>query len=151
MSPQIREASWRDVDELTRLDGELFEHEAWSEKQWWDELAARPRREYVVATLDDEIVGYAGVDHGGDAADVMTIATTPKVRGTGLGRELLSRLTAAATAGGASALLLEVRADNEPAIRLYEKAGFDRLNVRRRYYQPGDVDAIIMRLLLEKP
>ena len=47
---------------------------------------------------------------------------------------------------GATSLLLEVRADNAPAIALYERHGFDRIAVRRRYYQPGDVDAWVMRL-----
>ena len=42
--------------------------------------------------------------------------------------------------------MLEVRADNEPAIALYRSFGFDRIAVRRRYYQPGDIDAHIMRL-----
>jgi [ribosomal protein S18]-alanine N-acetyltransferase len=42
-------------------------------------------------------------------------------------------------------VLLEVRADNDAAIRLYERHGFERIAVRRRYYQPGDVDAHIMR------
>jgi ribosomal-protein-alanine N-acetyltransferase len=45
--------------------------------------------------------------------------------------------------------MLEVRADNEPARRLYAARGFELVNVRRRYYQPGDVDAQVMRLALE--
>ena len=44
--------------------------------------------------------------------------------------------------------MLEVRADNIAAQRLYSRAGFAMLTVRRRYYQPGDVDALIMRLRL---
>jgi ribosomal-protein-alanine N-acetyltransferase len=41
--------------------------------------------------------------------------------------------------------MLEVRADNEPARKLYDSNGFEVLTVRRRYYQPGDVDALVMR------
>jgi ribosomal-protein-alanine N-acetyltransferase len=44
--------------------------------------------------------------------------------------------------------MLEVRADNDAAQRLYCATGFSVLTVRRRYYQPGDVDALIMRLTL---
>jgi len=35
-------------------------------------------------------------------------------------------------------------------LRLYERHGFERLSLRRRYYQPGDVDAVVMRLLLDR-
>ena len=44
---------------------------------------------------------------------------------------------------GAEALLLEVRADNEAAKRLYSTSGFEVITVRRRYYQPGDIDALV--------
>jgi ribosomal-protein-alanine N-acetyltransferase len=46
--------------------------------------------------------------------------------------------------------MLEVRDDNGPARSLYEHAGFEVLTTRRRYYQPGDVDAHIMRRPLKE-
>jgi len=58
---------------------------------------------------------------------------------------LLSALLEEAVARRATAVLLEVRADNPPAIALYQRFGFEQLAVRRRYYQPGDVDALVMR------
>ena len=51
-------------------------------------------------------------------------------------------------ARGAEAVILEVRADNEPAIRLYRRHGYAVIQTRRRYYQPGDIDALVMRKLL---
>ncbi len=50
---------------------------------------------------------------------------------------------------GAQRVLLEVRVDNDPAIHLYESSGFRRLGRRRGYYQPGNVDAWTMLLVLE--
>ena len=79
-------------------------------------------------------------------ADVQTIGVAPRAQGRGVGTRLLRALTDRAARGGAASLLLEVRADNAPAIALYTREGFERVAVRRRYYQPGDVDALVMRL-----
>jgi [ribosomal protein S18]-alanine N-acetyltransferase len=66
----------------------------------------------------------------------------------GIGRALLTAIIARSVALGAHAVLLEVRIDNEAAITMYESAGFERLGLRKRYYQPEDVDALTMRLEL---
>jgi ribosomal-protein-alanine N-acetyltransferase len=145
----LREVRWRDIPVLAALEPELFADDAWSEQTWWAELAGRPRRSYVVGERGGVVVGYAGVDLGGEVADVMTIAVAPAAQGQGLGTLLLDWLVAQARGGGAEHLMLEVRADNVAAQRLYSRAGFAALTVRRRYYQPGDVDALIMRLRLE--
>ncbi len=148
--PTLREMEWPDIPELARWDRELFGSDAWPEATWWAELAQRPRREYVVVAGDSGILGYAGLDVSGDSADVMTIAVVPDAQGRGIGRLLLDELIARAARRGASALLLEVRADNSAALSLYEATGFARLAVRPRYYQPDDVDAVVMRRLIEQ-
>lgn len=144
----LREMTWRDIPVLAALELELFAHDAWSEQTWWAELAGRPRRSYVVGEQNGVLVGYAGVDRGGEVADVMTIAVAPAAQSQGLGAVLMDWLIVAARDGGAEHLMLEVRADNVTAQRLYSKMGFVMLTVRRKYYQPRDVDAHIMRLHL---
>lgn len=144
----LREMTWRDIPVLALLELELFAEDAWSEQTWWAELAGRPRRAYVVGEIGGSVVGYAGVDRGGEVADVMTIAVASAAQSRGLGAALMDWLIAEARRGGARHLMLEVRADNDAAQRLYSKAGFVMTTVRRRYYQPADVDAQIMRLTL---
>jgi ribosomal-protein-alanine N-acetyltransferase len=144
----LREMTWRDIPALAVLEPDLFADAAWSEQTWWAELAGRPRRSYVVGERGGAVVGYAGVDRGGEVADVMTVAVAPAAQGRGFGLVLMEWLIASARHGGAHHLMLEVRADNVAAQRLYTKMGFEMLSVRRRYYQPGDVDAHIMRLHL---
>jgi len=145
MTVELRELEWTDVATLAAMELDLFSDDAWSEQSWWAELAGRPRRDYVVAVEGERIVGYGGIDVAGDVADLMTIATTSTARGTGLGARLLEELVLRAEQAGAEALVLEVRADNEPAKRLYDRHGFEVISVRRRYYQPGDIDALVMR------
>lgn len=142
----VREVRWPDLAQLAALDAELFADDAWSVSTWWAELAERPKREYlVIADGADSVLAYGGVDHGGEIADIMTIAVAPQAQGQGLGRVILRELEGRARAQGAEHLLLEVRADNEPAVGLYISSGWSQLSVRRRYYQPGDVDALILR------
>ena len=147
----LREMTWRDIPPLAALEPVLFADDAWSEQTWWAELAGRPRRCYVIGEQGGAVVGYAGLDRGGEVADVMTIAVAPAAQGQGLGSLLIDWLVVAARRGGAKHLMLEVRADNVAAQRLYSKTGFAMLTVRRKYYQPGDVDAHIMRLHLKDP
>ena len=140
---------WWDVEPLLPLERELFGPSAWSAETFWSELAQQKTRWYVVAALTadpDRVIGYAGLLAPDTEADVQTIAVASQVQGRGVGGVLLDALIATAAARSASTLLLEVRADNEPAIALYTKRGFERIAIRRRYYQPEDVDAWVMRL-----
>lgn len=144
MMTLVRSVEWSDLATLTQLDIQLFANDAWSESTWWAELAGRPRRRYVVAIQADSIVGYAGVDCSGEAANVMTIGVAPAEQGSGLGRRLLDWIIDEATDSGAETLLLEVRSDNNRARNIYESSGFEHIQTWRRYYQPGDIDAHIM-------
>jgi [ribosomal protein S18]-alanine N-acetyltransferase len=144
----VREVTWRDIPELTALEVELFADDAWPAPTWWAELAGRPRRAYLAVEGDAGLEGYAGLDRGGEVADVMTVAVVPAQRGRGLGDLLVGELLRLAAEDGAGSVMLEVRADNAAARRIYERHGFEEVSVRRRYYRcPGadDVDAVVMR------
>jgi len=137
---------WWDVEPVVDLERELFGETAWSAEAFWSELASPSTRWYVTARGPyGELLGYAGLMVVGTEADVQTIAVAPAAQGRGAGRALLDALVTEAVRRGATSLLLEVRADNGPAIALYRRAGFERIAVRRAYYQPGAVDAWVMR------
>ena len=150
VAPTLREPHWTDLPALAALERDLFAHDAWAEPTWWAELGGRPRRDYVVLSDADGVLGYAGLDHGGEVADVMTIAVAPRAQGRGFGRLLLAELERRALARGAAHVILEVRADNVAALALYERSGYAVLSTRRRYYQPGDIDALVMRKVLQE-
>lgn len=144
MTPVLRPMRWQDVAAVHRIEVASFPRDPWSEGSFWAELAARPRRAYLVLA-EDGVIGYGGLDLAGETADVMTIAVDPARRGEGLGDVLLEGLRERAAAAGASQVMLEVRADNEAAIGLYRAHGFREVHRRRGYYQPDRVDALIMR------
>lgn len=146
----VRPLVGADLDQLDRLERQLFGAAAWSRQSLADEIAAESRW-YVGAAraADGALVGYAGLWYDGFDAQVMTLAVDGAHQNRGLGRRLLLELVERARGLGAAQVLLEVRVDNEPAIHLYESVGFEMLGRRRGYYQPGNVDAYTMRLSLE--
>jgi [ribosomal protein S18]-alanine N-acetyltransferase len=149
-APALREMRWWDLDPVMALEAELFPDDAWSRGMFWSELAGTRHplatRHYVVAEAGDRLVGYAGLSAVAGTGDVTTIGVTGDHQGTGLGARLLTELLRQATAFECHEVLLEVRVDNAPAQRLYERFGFEPVGVRRGYYQPGAVDALVMRL-----
>ncbi|MEW2404085.1 ribosomal protein S18-alanine N-acetyltransferase [Streptomyces sp. NPDC046862] len=141
---------WWDIDPVLELEKDLFPEDAWSRGMFWSELAhargPEATRRYVVAVQEDRLVGYAGLASSGDLADVQTIAVARDQWGTGLGARLLEELLRAATAFECAEVMLECRVDNVRAQKLYERFGFEPIGFRRGYYQPGNVDALVMRL-----
>ncbi|MEV5329295.1 ribosomal protein S18-alanine N-acetyltransferase [Nonomuraea fastidiosa] len=138
----MTEADLPAVMEIERI---TFPLDAWSEGMMRGELADMPRtRHYVVALVDDEIVGYAGLAAAADQADVQTIAVLEKHRRSGIGSAMLSELLDEARRRGAREIFLEVRADNPAAQSVYRRFGFEEIGTRRRYYDDG-TDAIMMR------
>ncbi|UUN28660.1 ribosomal protein S18-alanine N-acetyltransferase [Streptomyces sp. FIT100] len=156
----LREMRWWDLGPVLDLEHELFPEDAWSPGMFWSELAhargPKATRRYVVAETSDQggsaagaegrIVGYAGLAAAGGLGDVQTIAVARDQWGTGLGARLLTDLLQHATAFECDEVLLEVRVDNTRAQKLYERFGFEPIGFRRGYYQPGNVDALVMRL-----
>jgi ribosomal-protein-alanine N-acetyltransferase len=86
-----------------------------------------------------------------DEAEILTLAVRPDARRQGLGRSLIQAAAAMAAGLGASRLLLEVAEDNLAARALYDRAGFEAVGRRPRYYARADgaaADALILVLNL---
>lgn len=75
-----------------------------------------------------------------------TTRQNPAARRQGLGARLLAEVIATARAAGATRLMLEVRAGNQAAQALYQRAGFMVTGRRKGYYPAPDgrEDACLM-------
>lgn len=138
----IRPGSPGDVDALTSLEHTAFGADAWSRSQVEGEVAGAGRH-VVVAEDEEVVVGWASLLLVGDTADVARIAVVPHRRRTGVGRRLLSALLGESERQGVERVLLEVAADNAPALGLYEAEGFVAIATRPHYYRSG-TDAVVM-------
>jgi ribosomal-protein-alanine N-acetyltransferase len=143
----VRTAVASDIPAIMQLERTSFPTDAWSEAMMTAEVAS-PHGRYIVDEEAGRLVGYGGVRAvaGAADADIQTIAIAADARGLGRGRALLHELLRTAAERGARTVFLEVRADNPVAQSLYASEGFVETGRRPRYYQPDDVDAVIMQL-----
>ncbi|GAA2525979.1 ribosomal protein S18-alanine N-acetyltransferase [Rarobacter incanus] len=149
---RVRAMRASDLDTIVRLEQALFGKQAWSYAMLAEELGG-PGRWYIVVTHrdltsigPDTVIGYAGLWFDGEVTQIMTVGVDVRHQGNGAGSILIEALVSRSVAIGAEAVLLEVAVGNDPALRLYGKYGFEQLGIRKRYYQPGDIDAVVMRL-----
>ncbi len=153
---ELRPMRWWDIPAVTVLEHRTFPEDAWSVGMFWSELAETATRYYLVVEEhgpdaehpDREgprIIGYAGLLAGLGEAEVQTIAVDPARQGAGLGATLLTELLTEAARRGCDDVVLEVREDNSRAQDLYRRFGFAQVGLRRGYYQPANVDALVMR------
>ena len=134
------------VRSIAQLEGELFGRGAWNANMVREELDA-PARTYLLDVLGEAeqavVRGYA------EDAELMTIGVGKAYQRQGIAAALLQVLVDEAKRQGASRMLLEVRVDNDPALALYQRFGFERMGLRKRYYQPEGIDAYTMSLDLK--
>lgn len=103
---------------------------------------------YIVAKLNNEIVGFAGIKVILDEADIMNIAVRCDMRNLGIGSVLLEELLNLSKTLNCHKITLEVNENNLSAIHLYEKYNFKRIGFRKKYYNNTD-NAILMEKTLK--
>lgn len=145
MSITLKPMKDADIKAVSKIEQTLFSEDPWTPEMFSQELfEVGNSREVVCAWENDEIVGYASLRYVGNEGDINTIAIAQNHQGKGIGRQLMSWLYEAAKAHEVKQLFLEVRSDNEIALAMYTKDGFERIDKRKNYYGT-DIDAIVMR------
>ena len=131
------------VAQVAQLEKLCFA-DPWSEKSIASELG-NIWSYWLVAVDGDTVAGYIGSQSSIDESDIMNVAVHPDYRRQGIAESLINYLVKDLKARGSHALMLEVRASNDPAIALYEKLGFCQVGRRKNYYRNPKEDALILR------
>ena len=142
MQLTFREMVPEDADIVAELEAQCFPT-PWSRESFWRE-AANKFTCYLLAFAEEQLVGYAGFWVAADEAQITNVAIAPACRGQGAGTQLLAALIEAARARGCTAMTLEVRPSNTPALALYRHFGFQEAGRRKGYYTDNGEDAVIM-------
>ena len=133
------------IDDLEIIENLSFKI-PWSRQSLTDEIMGNKAAIYFCAVTEGKAVGYAGMWKVCDEGHITNIAVHPEYRKSGVGSALMEALIAEAKERGITALTLEVRKSNYPALALYRKYGFGEGGMRKSYYADNHEDALIMWL-----
>ena len=149
MMPVCRPMQLHDVPAVLKIEQAVQSH-PWTEKLFVEGLQAG----YLSTVLVEQnhVIGFCILQPVLDEANLLLMAIAPARQGKGLGLQLLDA-SLAALGDKTSVVFLEVRQSNAAAQRLYEKAGFSQIDVRKNYYPTasGKEHAVIMALTLHNP
>ena len=119
--------------------------EFWTYEILQQELLSNNSKYIVAKSLDNIIVGFAGIKIILDTAELMNIVTKKSFRANGIGKLMLEYLINMYKNEKIKTLNLEVNSQNTIAINLYKKYNFKEVGLRKKYYN-NTYDAILMSL-----
>ena len=142
----VEPATPRDAPKLAEIHGDSF-HRGWGEGEFESMLTERNTLVHRLR-LGRKIIGFAVSRMAADEAEILSIAVAVNHRGRGLSRHLLLTHLGHLAGRGVRKVFLEVEENNQPARRLYERAGFAVAGRRERYYREANgeqLNALLMR------
>ena len=142
MDFKINKMTIEDLESIKNILASDFDN-FWSFDVLEDELECDNSYVIVAKNTDNTIVGFAGLKTILDEADIINIVVKKDFRHNGIGSILLENLINYSKNMNMKTITLEVNENNLSAIRLYDKFSFDKLGIRKKYYN-GESDAIIM-------
>ncbi len=134
------------LPDLVALEQSCFSH-PWTETMFRNDLE-NPVALYRVVLFEGAPVAYMGLWQVADEGQITNVAVSPGHRRHGLAKRLIGEMVVLSKGAGLSLLTLEVRESNTPAIKLYESLGFQKVGLRKNYYE-GKENALLYTLFLE--
>lgn len=137
-SLDIRHAALSDLNAIVALENEAFSQDRISRRSF-ARLVGSPSATVLVAVEGAVVTGCAVVLFRSYSrrCRLYSLAVAQATRGKGVGRALLARMERVARERGCEAVSLEVREDNEPAVSLYRRDGYELLGATENYYSDG--------------
>jgi ribosomal-protein-alanine N-acetyltransferase len=138
-----------DVDAIVEIERRAFTR-PWRREHFLFEIEKNRWAVNRVVRVEGRVAAYTccWVLHG--ELKINDFAVLEEFRGKGLGRWLLQELLDDARERGCSWASLEVRENNDPALALYRRAGFEEIGRRKNYYEGDGEDALVMALRWER-
>jgi [ribosomal protein S18]-alanine N-acetyltransferase len=148
--PALSEAQPRDAAAMAALHASSFRR-GWSD----DEFRAMLADKAVIAhraMRGSQLIGFIISRMAGDESEILSVAVAASAQGRGLAGRLLHLHLRRLAGLSVRRVFLEVGENNEPAVRLYDRAGFQQVSRREGYYQHEagrQTGALVLRCDLE--
>ncbi len=133
----------KELSDIARLEALCFS-DAWSESMLKDTFEY-DYNHLLIEKQGGRVVGYIIYSDIQGDAELQRIAVDKSFRRQGIGDRLISDMIEELHSAGTNRVMLEVRAHNVSAIRLYKKHGFKDIFIRKNYYRNPDDDALIFQ------
>lgn len=143
---KCREMLPSDVEIVAGIEAANFS-EPWSVNSFYQELED-VNFIFLVVEEASHVIGYLGMQCSLDEADITTIAVEQSFRRKGAAHLLFDTAFAKCKQRGISRINLEARVSNYAAINMYDKLGFKRVGMRKRFYRFPTEDALVMTRFL---
>lgn len=143
MDISIRKMEEKDLERIMEIENQAFTT-PWPKEAFLLEITKNQLARYLVAEVENMVVGYGGIWLILDEGHVTNIAVDSRYREKGIGKKLVEGLISLCSEEKIMAMTLEVRASNIAAQNLYKKYGFTEFGIRPNYYADDKEDAIIM-------
>lgn len=131
------------LDAVAELERCCFS-EPWTRAQLAEECDNSLAKVFVAIDDEGQVLGYGGLHFVLDEAGITNVAVFPFARRKGVAEALLQAMDAFCETEKMAFLTLEVRVSNTAAVALYQKAGFQHVGIRKRFYSHPTEDALLM-------
>lgn len=139
----LRDMTEDDIEQVLEIESQSFST-PWTRNAFLIELRENMLAQYIVAQVDEKVVGYAGIWKILNEGHITNIAVLKDYRGKGIGNVLIEGLIWYCSKNNLDSMTLEVRESNTVAQNLYKKYGFVNSGIRPKYYGDNGENAIIM-------
>ena len=141
------------IQAVANIEALVQPHDAWTEQTLAEMLAQDSMHMLIVYKQEDKadnnkVIGYCLYQVIFEQAEILRIGTHPDYQRQSIASQLFATLNNELINNKVESLLLEVRADNAPALALYEQQAFAVIHTRKNYYQlphQPSVDALILQ------
>ncbi|WP_119343902.1 ribosomal protein S18-alanine N-acetyltransferase [Facilibium subflavum] len=150
MQCQILPLSEPDLLQIMEIEREVFEY-PWSASLMKDSILSAHTESWGAFDDNKTLIAFVIISEVLDEAEILNFGVAKKFQHQGFGQKLLAYIMNHLSYKGIEKLFLEVRVTNTPAIRIYQKYGFEEVSLRKNYYRVGDKfeDALVLQARLQ--